>query len=312
MSTDRFGVVPHKPVVPAWQRDSAHAQVLDYHLSMLLDTARIDSYRRAIDATVKPGDVVVDVGCGSGVLSFMACEAGASTVYAIEGGPIIEVAEELAADNGFADRIEFIRGWSAEIDIPQLADVLITETIGNAGVDEGIVAWASDARERFLRPGAAMLPQQLRVWVAAASSVYDHALVSDWRSPDLPYDYTSAHRRAAATLWFAEIVPGHLLGQPALAADIDLTTVHSETTTASGQVSVDSPGTMHGLACWFDSLLCPGVSVDNLPPREGSSWSQGFLPLSEPLEVSAGDQFEWDLTVSADGQEWTWHIERVR
>ena len=79
------------PETPIWQRDSSHAQVLDYHLSMLLDTERLDAFRRAIDATVSPGDVVVDVGCGTGILSFMACEAGARRVYAIEGAPILEV-----------------------------------------------------------------------------------------------------------------------------------------------------------------------------------------------------------------------------
>ena len=77
------------------------------------------------------GSRVLDLGCGSGVLSFMACEAGAGKVYAIEGGPVIDVARELAADNGFADRIEFLSGWSMEVGIPEPADVLISETIGN-------------------------------------------------------------------------------------------------------------------------------------------------------------------------------------
>lgn len=301
----------HLPGSPVWQRDSSHSQVLDYHLSMLLDTARMDSYRRAINASVQPGDVVVDIGCGTGVLSFMACEAGAKQVYAIEGGPVIEVAQELASDNGFADRIEFLSGWSIDIGIPEPADVLITETIGNAGLDEGIIAWTSDARQRLLRPGAVMLPQRLRLWVAAAETFENHTLVSDWWAPDLPYDYAAAQRRAAQTLWFADIMPGNLLGQPELAADIDLTTVLNETTTAAGHVSVDRDGTLHGLACWFDSLLCAGVTVDNLPPRSGSSWSQGFLPLAEPEAVYAGDQLSWELSVSADGQDWTWQVERV-
>jgi protein arginine N-methyltransferase 1 len=292
-------------------RDSSHAHELDFHLSMLLDTARMGSYRRAIEASVKPGDVVLDIGCGTGVLSFMACEAGARKVYAIEGGPVIEVAKELAVDNGFADRIEFLRGWSVDVDIPEPADVLVTETIGHAGLDEGIITWTVDARERLLRPGAAIVPQRLRMWVAAVESVDDHALVSDWRAPDLPYDFSAASRRAAQTLWFASITPGNLLGQPELAADVDLMTVLNETITASGHLTVDRDGTVHGLACWFDSLLCAGTTVDNLPPRPDSSWSQGFLPLAEPQAVAAGDQFTWELSVSADGQNWTWQVDRI-
>lgn len=303
--------MPTLPGSPVWQRDASHSTVLDYHLSMLHDVARMDSFRRAINATVQPGDVVVDIGCGTGVLSFMACEAGAAKVYAIEGGPVIDVARELAVANGFADRIEFLNGWSIDVGLPERADVLISETIGNAGLDEGIVAWTCDARKRLLRPGAALLPQRLRVWVAAAESFDDYVLVSDWQSPFLPYDYTAAHRRAARTLWFVDLTPNHLLGQPELAADVDLTTAPNETITSRGEVQVDRDGTLHGLACWFDSLLCPGVTVDNHPPRVGSSWSHGLLPVAEPIEVVAGDRFAWELSVSADGEIWKWTIDRV-
>jgi protein arginine N-methyltransferase 1 len=303
--------VPHLPGSPAWQRDASHSTVLDYHLSMLHDTARMHAFRRAIDASVRPGDVVLDLGCGSGVLSFMACEAGAGRVYAIEGGPVIEVARELAADNGLADRIEFLSGWSLEVGLPEPADVLISETIGNAGFDEGIVAWTVDARRRLLRPDARLLPERLRMWVCAAESFDDHALVADWRSPELPYDYTAAHRRASRTLWYADLTPANLLGQPELAADVDLHTATDAPITGGGLLEVDRAGTLHALACWFDALLCAGVTVDNLPPRTGSSWSHGFLPLAEPLEVAPGDQLEWQVSVSADGEHWSWQVELV-
>lgn len=301
--------MPHLPGSPAWQRDASHATVLDYHLSMLTDTARMHAFRRAIDATVRPGDVVVDLGCGSGVLSFMACEAGAAKVFAIEGGPVIDVARELAADNGFDDRIEFCSGWSIEVGLPEPADVLISETIGNAGFDEGIVAWTVDARHRLLRPGARLLPERLRLWVCAAESFDDHALVGDWIAPTLPYDYTAAHRRAAATLWYADLSPAHLLGQPEVAVDIDLTAATDEPITAVGTLRVDRAGTLHALACWFDALLCAGVTIDNHPPRAESSWSHGFLPLAEPLEVAPGDELAWELSISADGEQWSWQVD---
>ena len=303
--------MPHLPGSPFWQRVGSHSQVLDYHLSMLLDTARMDSYRRAINATILPDDIVLDIGCGTGVLAFMACEAGAKKVYAIEGGPVIDVAKELAEENGFADRIEFLSGWSIDLGIPEPANVLITETIGNAAVDEGIVAWAADARARLLTPDAVIIPQQLRMWVAAAEAFDDHLLVSDWLLPELPYRYTSAHQRAARTMWFGDITPLNLLGEPELAADIDLRTTPNQDTICSGTLQVGRAGELHGLACWFDSLLCPGVSVDNNPTREGSSWSQGFMPLLEPIEVIAGDRFSWEVSASADGETWTWQVTPV-
>lgn len=301
----------HLPGSPEWQRVGSHSTVLDYHLSMLHDTARMDAFRRAINETVKPGDVVVDIGCGSGVLSFMACEAGAKKVYAIEGGPVIEVARQLAVDNGFDDRIEFLAGWSIELGLPEPADVLISETLGNAAFDEGIAAWTFDARQRLLKPGAALIPERVRLWVASAETFDDHGVVADWLHPNLPYDYSFAHHHASKTLWMVDLTPNNILGQPELCADVDLHTSADEAIVGSGFVQVDRDGTIHGLACWFDSLLCRGVTVDNMPPRTGSSWSHGLLPLPEPIEVYAGDQFAWDISIAADGEEWRWSIDLV-
>ena len=61
-----------------------YTDFINYHLSMLVDDVRTGSYGQAISKMVKTGDVVVDVGCGSGILSFLACRAGAKHVYAIE------------------------------------------------------------------------------------------------------------------------------------------------------------------------------------------------------------------------------------
>ncbi|CAN5414940.1 hypothetical protein BH10ACT3_BH10ACT3_11160 [soil metagenome] len=156
-----------------------------------------------------------------------------------------------------------------------------------------------------------LVPQRLRLWVAPVESFDDHALVSDWWTTGLPYDYSAAHRRAARTLWFVDLSPNSMLGQPELAADIDLRTAPNETITSAGRLQVDRDGTLHGLACWFDSMLSPGVTIDNLPPRTESSWSHGFLPLAEPLDVVAGDQLRWWLSVSADGEHWTWQADRI-
>ncbi len=303
--------MPHLPGSLAWQGVASHSMVLDYHLGMLHDVARMDAFRQAIHATVKPGDVVLDLGSGSGVLSFMACEAGAGKVYAIEGGPVIQVARELAAANGFADRIEFLEGWSMELGVPEPADVLISETLGNAGFNEGIVAWSIDARERLLRPGAALIPERLRLWVAPVETFHEHPVVSDWLAEELPYDFTAAFRRAAKTLWFVDFVPEDLLGEPQVAADVDLRTASEETIASTGELRIDRPGVLHGMACWFDTLLCPGVTLHNTPPRGESSWSHGFLPLAEPIEVAAGERFGWELSVSADGEHWSWQLDRL-
>ena len=83
-------------------------QDLGFHRMLIADRVRSDAYQRAIRALVREGDVVLDIGTGSGLLAMFACQAGASRVYAVERTSIASVARELARANGFADRIEVI------------------------------------------------------------------------------------------------------------------------------------------------------------------------------------------------------------
>ena len=302
----------HEPDRRSWRYGNAGAEVLDFHRSMLVDEARMDAFQRAIATTVRPGDVVVDIGAGTGVLSFLACKAGASCVYAVERGPVIELARDLCEANGFDDRVVFLPDWSTAIDIPERADVLLTETIGNAAVDEGIIAWTIDARRRLLRPEGRIVPGRIELWAAAVESWDDHAQVSDWSAPSIPLDYGVARARAQRTLWCADLAADDLLTAPALVADVDLHLVDEPGgLEESGRFRVRRDGVLHGLACWFRAELVDGITLTNRPPTPAPSWAQGFLAMPQPLDVKAGDALTWELGVSGEGDDWAWSIARV-
>src|SRR5580704_18259946 len=97
---------------------------------MIADTARFASYANAIERAVRPGDVVVDLGCGPGIFALLACRAGAKRVYAIDAGEVIDFARQLAVANGFADRIEFLHGDSRQMQLPERANVLVSDVRG--------------------------------------------------------------------------------------------------------------------------------------------------------------------------------------
>src|SRR5215208_4444409 len=118
---------------------------------MLQDRERTGAFRRAIHEVVTPGDVVMDIGAGSGVLSLFACQAGARRVYALEAGPAIEIAREMARRNEVEDRVVLINELSHRTRIDEPVDVLVTETLWNFGFGEGILGVVLDARERFLK-----------------------------------------------------------------------------------------------------------------------------------------------------------------
>ena len=128
---------------------------------MLHDDRRTGDYLAALAAAVRPGDVVLDIGTGSGVLAVAAARAGARRVYAVEASDIAEVAERVFAANGVTDTVTLVPGWSRQIELPEPADLLVAEIIGNEPLEEEILETTLDARRRLLKPDARLIPHTL-------------------------------------------------------------------------------------------------------------------------------------------------------
>ena len=157
---------------------------LSEHEEMLSDRVRVDAYHRGIHANIHPGDVVVDLGTGSGLLACMASRAGASKVYAIEHGEIIDLAREIAAHNG-CDNIEFVRTNSREFTPPEPVDVILHEQMGDELFNENMVENVLDLRDRALRPGGRVLPSAFRLFVEPVTFAPEHRVRRLWNI-DLP------------------------------------------------------------------------------------------------------------------------------
>ncbi|MDP6125033.1 MAG: 50S ribosomal protein L11 methyltransferase, partial [Candidatus Latescibacteria bacterium] len=105
-------------------------EALAVHRLMLRDEVRIETFQRAIKDNVSAGDVVIDYGAGTGILSVFAVQAGASRVYAIERTGIIDIARQVAEANQVEDRIIFIPEPAETAELPEKADVLVSEWLG--------------------------------------------------------------------------------------------------------------------------------------------------------------------------------------
>jgi predicted RNA methylase len=86
---------------------------LGLHVALLNDRRRTGA--ETITQVVKPGDVVVDLASGTGILALAAARAGAAHVYAIESTAVGRVAQALFEANGFGDRITLLSGWSTRL-----------------------------------------------------------------------------------------------------------------------------------------------------------------------------------------------------
>ena len=145
--------------------------IIRRHASMLFDMQRSAPLLRAIEKTVKPGDVVVDIGCGLGFLSFAAVHAGAKRVYAIDvDSDSLDFAQAEAKTLGMEKKICFLNDHSRNVDLTEKADLLIQETIGRLAFDENFLPTLIDAKKRFLKPSGKIIPAQVALVGAPVSS----------------------------------------------------------------------------------------------------------------------------------------------
>ncbi|CAE7243114.1 msrA [Symbiodinium pilosum] len=128
-------------------------------MTMLKDTVRMQAYRDAIQMNAKDfrDKVVLDIGCGTGVLAIFAAKAGARKVYAVEASDMASCAKEVVSANGLAEVVEVIRGMAESVELPEKVDMIISEWMGNFLFKESMLDTVLMARDRFLKPGKTAL-----------------------------------------------------------------------------------------------------------------------------------------------------------
>lgn len=290
--------------------DKSTGTILDYHLSMINDPVRVEAFRRAIEATIHPGDVVLDLGCGSGILSFLALRAGARRVIAVDSGEVIELARQLSHRLGFDDRIDWIQSHSRDLRLEAPADVLITETLGNGGFDEGILGTVADARRRLLRPDARILPGGLHLRVCPLEAADVSAHLDAWPRDLHGLDFSSIRPLAANQLYWKQLHTSAFLASAAALPYLDLTCCDTTSYAGRCRTTIRRPGELSALGVWFESRLTEGIVLSNAPEEGARNWRQAVLPIHPPLPVVEGDGVTLELSIQGDGSLWSWSAER--
>jgi protein arginine N-methyltransferase 1 len=284
--------------------------VVDEHRHYLLDQVRLNAFRRAIQESVKPGSIVVDLGSGTGILGLLACQAGAKRVYSIEESSLIELAREICQANGYADRIHFIKGLSTRVDLPEPADVILADQIGHFGFEAGLFDYFSDASRRFLKPSGVTIPQRITFCLAPV----EHELLWDqvefWNRSPMGFDARPARSIAANTGYPVKLAPEQLLGPSVEALSVDPSRSGSQPLHFTCTLTVNRTGTLHGVGCWFLAHLSPYVTMSNSPLSEQRIDRRNvFFPLDRPIPVQTGDSVTVTMHILPVQIAVTWTIE---
>jgi len=276
-------------------------RILDEHFRYLSDTKRVDAYRRALQQTLRHGDVVIDLGCGTGILGLLACQAGARKVYAIDRGGVIEVARQVASANGWSHCVTHVRGESTQLTLPELGDVLICDQLGPLGFDAGIMESCSNARARLLKPGACLIPSSFTSRLTPVEARETYAHIDRWAAPLAGLRFDAMRTKAVNTLHPIAQERATPLAPTADVLAVCLKATYQQPMMERGdaQWTVRRAGTLHGLEGSFVAQLADGVAVtnDSADPDHIQRLTV-LLPLDTPQPVLPGDTIEAELLVN--------------
>ncbi len=267
--------------------------VASWHFSMMNDRVRNDAYNRAIRKAVGPQSLVFEIGTGAGLLAMMAARAGAKHVITTELVPhIAETAREIVAQNGFGSQITVLCKSSQNCrvgeDLPEKADVLITETFDAGFLGEDAVPSIQHARQHLLKPGGKILPRAGTVYGALLESrkLWEECAVDSAAGFDLrafnrfrenisgKYVQNFPHRRLSEDF---EIFHFEFSGDPIQAERKAI------------EVEVQEAGAVHMLIYWFRLYLDEEVVI-NTNIEDESCWRIAAQILDPPLQVTRGQK----------------------
>jgi precorrin-6B methylase 2 len=286
------------------------SRVVDAHRQYLADSVRVDSLAKAISEVVRPGDVVLDLGAGTGILGLMACRAGAQRVYSVELTSIIGLARQISRANGFADRQVFIKDLSTRTQLPEKVDVIVTDATGRFGFEAGLLEFLTDARDRFLKPGGRTVPTRVELYGAPIECPEQYTNIEFWTQPVAGFDFRPARVIAANTGYPLKFRAEQLLGDPVTLTSIDLSTATAAPFRVEGWTTARRAGQMHGIGGWFSAQLSPHAVMTNSPLAAASINRRNvFFPVDRPVALACGDSVRIAMHIVPAELMVTWKVE---
>lgn len=244
----------------------------DMVFQCLIDRRRVLAFRDAIRNAVKEGDVVVDVGSGTGIMSLIAADAGASKIYAIEADEeLYKTLEKNLHANGYGEKIVFIKGDASKVQLPEKVDVVICEMIATGLIDELQIPAMNNILQ-FCKPETRIIPAAIRSYV---DLVKINDIFYEHKMQVIQYEYE----------WDNEI-RSKPLSSKMLYSEVDFSKVNGMDVSKEIPLEIISDGTINGLRITNETSF-----PDNSVFQDSAAYCMPLvLPIDE-MKVAAGDKF---------------------
>ena len=278
------------------------------HEDMLKDEVRTKSYMIACknNAEQFKDKIVLDVGCGTGILSIFAARAGAKQVIGIDNAEIANFAKEIIEKNGYSDRITILKGKVEELTLPvDHVDIIISEWMGYFLLYESMLDTIIYARDKYLVSDGLILPDRVTLnLIAIEDSQYKQNKYGFW------VNVYGVDMECIREVSLAEPLVDTVEGTLAMSSigkvlDIDLYKVRVEDLVFASEfeLRIDHTDTIYAFVGWFDTYfnkLKKKVRFTTSPYSRATHWKQVIMYLPEPIKAKKNGILKGVMGLSRD------------
>lgn len=261
---------------------------------MVRDSLRTELYEKVIRRKVKD-KIVVEIGTGSQLIWSLLClKAGARKIYAIEENETaIKAAKQLAEQKGVIEKIEFIRGLSTEVNLPEKADICISEIIGCIGNSEGVAMYLNDAK-RFLKPNGKMIPEGCITLLSPGFKpveTYTDDFLEDMVKAFVSSIYQKMGKEIDLTRYYVFNLPkSNLAAPPQIFEEMCFNDERIEANfNKTLNFQVEKSSHFDGIFLWINLYVDSETVLDAFNSK--SCWTTVYIPM-EPFALQKGDVVE--------------------
>lgn len=275
------------------------------HEEMLKDEVRTRSYMKAIlsNKHLFKDKVVLDVGCGTGILSMFCAKAGAKHVYGVDMASIIKQATQIVEANGFGDVITLIQGKVEEIELPvQKVDIIVSEWMGYFLLYESMLDTVIYARDKWLAPDGILMPDKASIYVCAIEDQeYRDDKINFW---DDVYGFDmSVIKEIALEEPLVDVCAGkQVMSDACRVLSVDIATVTKEELDFSSpwKINFNRNDYCHALVAYFNiefSKTHTKIRFSTSPKAEYTHWKQTVFYLDDPVVCEEGESMTGTISV---------------
>ena len=274
------------------------------HEEMLKDEVRTRTYQMAVleNKHLFEGKTVLDVGCGSGILSMFCAQAGAAHVYGIDCSSIIDQAQKIVDCNGFGDKITLIKGKVEEVELPvDKVDIIISEWMGYFLLYESMLDTVIYARDKWLRPGGLMFPDKAVMYLCAIEDAQvKHERIDFWDNV-YGFDMTPLKEIALTEPVVDVVDANHVLSdsQPILNVDILTCTKEDLAFTSPFRLRAQRNDYVHGFAAYFECAFTQvhkPIGFSTAPFAKYTHWKQTIFYTRQTLTICEGEEISGTIS----------------